>query len=153
MRCEFCSVRGKPNWAGAEHLFETVKWLAETRRARQFFIVDDRLEEDRHGTVAFFEMIAKKYGSGLDFTVQIRLEAAKDAELLTVMKNAGVRNVCIGYESCLDEELIAMRKGYLSSDMVRWTKIFHRFGFFVHGMFIFGYPLKGQSPLSAPKKE
>jgi len=143
MRCEFCSVRGKPNWAGPEHLFETVKWLAETRKARQFFIVDDRLEEDRYGTVDFFKRVAQKYGSGLDFTVQIRLAAAKDTELLTVMKKAGVRNVCIGYESCLDEELIVMRKGYLSSDMVKWTKIFHRFGFFVHGMFIFGYPLKG----------
>ena len=58
------------------------------------------------------------------------------------MKKAGVTIVCIGYESCLDEELKAMRKGYLSSDMVKWTKIFHNFGFFIHGMFIFGYPLK-----------
>jgi radical SAM superfamily enzyme YgiQ (UPF0313 family) len=59
------------------------------------------------------------------------------------MKKAGVTVVCIGYESCLDEELIGMRKGYLSSDMAKWTKIFHSYGFFVHGMFIFGYPLKG----------
>ena len=143
MRCEFCSVRGKPNWARAEHLFETVKWLVETRRANTFFIVDDRLEEDRKGTLNFFALVSKKYGRTLEFTVQIRLEAAKDTELLTAMKNAGARNVCIGYESCLDEELIGMRKGYLSSDMVKWTKIFHSFGFFIHGMFIFGYPLKG----------
>lgn len=143
MHCEFCSVRGKPNWAGAEHLFETVKWLVETRRADTFFIVDDRLEEDRCGTVDFFKRITQKYGSNLNFTAQIRLEAAKDTELLTAMKNAGVRAICIGYESPIDEELIAMRKGYLSSAMVKWTKIFHSYGFFVHGMFIFGYPLKG----------
>lgn len=142
MRCEFCSVRGKPNWAGAEHLFETVKWLVETRRARHFFIVDDRMEEDRCGSLGFFEKIAQKYGSILGFTVQIRLEAAKDVVLLTAMKNAGVRMVCVGYESPIDEELIAMRKGYLSSDMIKWTKIFHSYGFFVHGMLIFGYPLK-----------
>jgi radical SAM superfamily enzyme YgiQ (UPF0313 family) len=143
MRCEFCSVRGKPNWAGPEHLFETVKWLVETRGARQFFIVDDRLEEDRKGTLNFFALISKKYGRTLEFTVQIRLEAAKDTLLLDAMKKAGVTVVCIGYESCLDEELIGMRKGYLSSDMAKWTKIFHSYGFFVHGMFIFGYPLKG----------
>lgn len=140
--CEFCSVRGKPNWASAEHLFKTVKWLVETRGAREFFIVDDRLEEDRDGSLDFFALISKKYGCTLDFTVQIRLEAAKDVALLDAMKKAGVRVVCIGYESCVDEELRGMRKGYLSSDMVKWTKIFHSFGFFVHGMFIFGYPLK-----------
>lgn len=140
--CEFCSVRGKPNWASAEHLFKTVKWLVETRGAREFFIVDDRLEEDRDGCLDFFALISKKYGRALDFAVQTRLEAAKDTALLDAMKKAGVTIVCIGYESCLDEELKAMRKGYLSSDMVKWTKTFHNFGFFVHGMFIFGYPLK-----------
>jgi radical SAM superfamily enzyme YgiQ (UPF0313 family) len=58
------------------------------------------------------------------------------------MNKAGVTTVCIGYESCLNEELIGMKKGYLSSDMVKWTKVFHDFGFFIHGMFIFGYPLR-----------
>lgn len=141
-RCEFCSVRGKPNWAAGQHLFETVRWLVENKRARKFFVVDDRLEEDRDGTLDFFERVAQKYGRTLNFTVQIRLEAAKDTQLLAFMKKAGVKVVCIGYESCLDEELKTMRKGYLSSDMVEWTKVFHKFGFFVHGMFIFGYPLR-----------
>lgn len=140
--CEFCSVRGKPNWTNPKYLFETVKWLVETRRAKTFFIVDDRLEEDRAGTMEFFRMVAERYGRSLDFTVQVRLEAAKDAHLLAIMKKAGVIVVCIGYESPIDEELKIMRKGYLSSDMVKWTKVFHSFGFFVHGMFIFGYPLK-----------
>ena len=140
MNCEFCSINGKPNWASGEHLFQTVKYLVETRKARKFFVVDDRLEEDRDGSLIFFQLIAKKYGSSLDFTIQIRLKAAEDISLLETMKKAGVSRVCIGYESCLDEELKGMRKGYLSVDMVKWTKIFHSFGFFVHGMFIFGYP-------------
>ena len=46
MNCEFCIVKGKPRWASTQHLFDTVKWLVETRRARHFFIVDDRSEED-----------------------------------------------------------------------------------------------------------
>jgi radical SAM superfamily enzyme YgiQ (UPF0313 family) len=141
MNCEFCSVKGKPRWACAEYLFDTVTWLVETRRARQFFIVDDRLEEDIQGTIEFFRMIAEKYGSRLYFTVQIRLEAAGNTELLEIMKKAGVRIVCIGYESPIDEDLRAMRKGYLSSEMLEWTKILRRY-FWVHGMFIVGYPSK-----------
>ncbi|MBI4812487.1 cobalamin B12-binding domain-containing protein [Candidatus Falkowbacteria bacterium] len=140
MCCEFCSVKGEPRWADAKWLYETIKWLVETRGAREFFIVDDRVEEDKEGTVKFFKMIAEKYGSYLDFTIQARLGAAKDKEFLAIMKAAGVRRVCIGYESPIDEELKAMRKGINAARMVEFTKQWRESGFFVHAMFIFGYP-------------
>jgi radical SAM superfamily enzyme YgiQ (UPF0313 family) len=141
-KCEFCSVKGKPRWASGQFLFDQVKWLVETRKARSFFIVDDRLEEDRQGALCFFDKIAQAYGRSLDFTVQARLEAAEDQELLTTMKKAGVSVTCIGYESPIDEELQAMRKGYSSRDMLRWTNTYHRHGFLIHAMFIWGYPSK-----------
>ena len=141
MNCEFCSVKGKPRWADSQYLFNVVQWLVETRRARCFFIVDDRLEEDIDGTVEFFRMVSKKYGNRLNFTVQTRLETAENVELLEVMKEAGVRTVCIGCESPIDEDLKAMRKGYLSAHMLEWVRILRRY-FWVHGMFMVGYPLK-----------
>ena len=149
MNCEFCSVKGESRHASAEHFFNTVNWLVETRRAKHFFIVDDRLEEDIEGTVCFFRRISEKYARRLCFTVQVRLEIAKNIELLELMKKAGVRNVCVGYESPIDEDLKAMRKGYLSSDMINWTKILRGY-FWVHGMFIVGYPSKeGQAQHSS----
>ena len=143
MNCEFCSVKGGPRWADAKHLFETVRWLVETRGARNFFIVDDRLEEDLEGSLEFFKMIVKKYSNRLSFTVQMRLEAAKNTEFLEILRAAGVRTVCVGYESPIDEDLKTMRKGYLSSHMVEWTRILRHY-FWVHGIFIFGYPAKGK---------
>lgn len=141
MNCEFCSVKGRPRWADARHLFRTVNWLVETRGARAFFVVDDRSEEDPEGTLEFFRLVAAKYGNRLSFTVQIRLEAAKNKEFLETLKAAGVNIVCVGYESPIDEDLRAMRKGYLSSNMIEWTRILRHY-FWVHGMFIFGYPSK-----------
>lgn len=141
MNCEFCSVKGKARWASARHLFNTVNWLVETRNADSFFIVDDRLEENLDGTIEFFRLISEKYGNSLSFAVQIRLEAAKNLEFLEAMKKAGVWMVCVGYESPIDEDLFAMRKGYNSKNMVEWTKILRHY-FWVHGMFIFGYPHK-----------
>ncbi|PIR72672.1 MAG: hypothetical protein COU42_00375 [Candidatus Nealsonbacteria bacterium CG10_big_fil_rev_8_21_14_0_10_36_24] len=141
MNCEFCSVKGKPRWASANHLFNTVKWLVETRKARHFFIVDDRSEEDLDGTVEFFRLISEKYGNRLHFTVQTRLEIARNTELLEIMKKAGVRVACIGYESPIDEDLRGMHKGYSYSQMLEWTKILRRY-FWIHAMFIVGYPLK-----------
>ena len=142
MNCEFCSVKGKPRWAEPERLFETVNWLVDTRGADYFFIVDDRLEENISGTIRFFEMVAEKYGRDLGFTVQIRLESAKNQAFLEAMKKAGVKIVCVGFESPIDEDLKAMQKGYLSKNMVEWSRILRRYNFKVHGMFIFGYPHK-----------
>ncbi len=141
MNCEFCSVKGKPRWTAANYFFNLVKWLRETRKARNFFIVDDRSEEDLGGTIEFFKRISEKYGTRLNFTIQMRLEAAKNTELLEIMKKAGVRTVCVGYESPIDEDLKAMHKGYLFSHMLEWTKVLRRY-FWVHGMFMVGYPLK-----------
>lgn len=151
MGCEFCSVKGKPRYASADYLFNTVRWLVETRGARRFFIVDDRSEEDPKGTAEFFKKIADTYGNKLCFSVQIRLETAKNIPLLEIMKKGGVRYVCVGYESPIDEDLKAMNKRYLSSDMIGWTKILRRY-FWVHGMFIVGYPPK-EGQISIKPKE
>lgn len=152
MACEFCSVNGVPRWSCAHHLFETVNWLVQTRKARRFFIVDDRLEQDLPGTTEFFQLITKRYGNQLRFTVQVRLETAKNTAFLETMKKAGVRTVCVGYESPIDEDLRAMGKGYTSLHMAEWTKVLRRY-FWVHGMFIFGYPEKEKtSELSVQKR-
>lgn len=150
MNCEFCSVKGKPRWASPEYVFNVVKWLVDTRGAKHFFIVDDRLEENRGGIFSFFKMIGDEYGSRLGFTIQIRLETAKDIELLEVMSKASVRTVCVGFESPIAEDLKAMRKGLVPQKMVEWTLTLRKY-FWVHGMFIFGYPNKEPSTLSVPE--
>jgi radical SAM superfamily enzyme YgiQ (UPF0313 family) len=55
--------------------------------------------------------------------------------------------VCVGFESPIDEDLKAMDKGYTSNDMIKWSRVLRRY-FWVHGMFIFGYPHKQKSALS-----
>jgi radical SAM superfamily enzyme YgiQ (UPF0313 family) len=152
MSCEFCSVKGAACWFSPEKLFETVRYLVETRGAREIFLVDDRMEEDKNGTRRFLELIKNKYGRRLRFYAQTRLEAARDQEFLALMHDAGVRRVYIGFESPIDEDLRSMKKGYRSADMLEWTKIYHRFGFFIHAMFIFGYPGINVSSLTAKER-
>ncbi len=157
-RCEFCTVKTKPRWACADKALSDVFWLVQTRKAKNFFIVDDRLNEDAQGTRAFFESIiqAKKEGflpKKIAFTVQIRLEAAREPEFLKLMHRAGVKAVCIGYESPIAQELNSMKKGLRPQDMVNYTKIFKKIGFWIHAMFIFGYPAKeGQISLSVRER-
>jgi len=149
-RCEFCTVNNTPRWVEPEKTFDNIVWLVQSRKARHFFIVDDRLNEDAEGTKKLFGLLAQARESGklpkkLSFTIQIRLEAARETELLKLMHRAGVRTVCIGYESPIEQELKAMRKGIRPEDMVNFTKEFKKHGFWVHAMMIFGYPSQDNS--------
>jgi radical SAM superfamily enzyme YgiQ (UPF0313 family) len=145
MNCEFCAVKGRARPASPERLMAQISWLAESRGAREFFVVDDQFAQDRAETLRFCRMLADYQGrTGLSFflTVQVRLDCARDAELLAAMRGCGIRSLAIGIESPIEEELRAMGKRLKISEMVELARLYHRAGFLVHGMFIFGYPMR-----------
>jgi radical SAM superfamily enzyme YgiQ (UPF0313 family) len=153
MNCEFCTVKGKPRCASVDRLLGNISHLVETRNARQFFIVDDLFGQQRDETVRFCHLLAdyqRRIGRRLEATVQIRLDKAKDPELLTAMREAGIKYVAIGFESPIDEELKAMNKAINSREMLSLVRVFHQFGFLIHGMFIFGYPLADPGSFHMP---
>lgn len=144
MNCEFCSVKGKPRYAPKERLFEQIRILFETRGARRFFIVDDLFAQDRQETLRLCRLLhdyQKKINKRFIITVQIRLDKARDDELLHAMREAGIRYVAIGFESPIAEELKAMGKHLRPEEMLDLAHKFYKFGFLTHGMFIFGYPM------------
>jgi len=156
MNCEFCTVKGKPRCATPERLFEQISFLLETRDARHFFIVDDLFGQERAETLRFCRLVRdyqKQVGRALDLMVQIRLDKAKDTELLTAMREAGISTVAIGFESPVPEELQAMNKHLNAKEMLALTRIYHRAGFLIHGMFIFGYPMQETVELKTPVAE
>ncbi len=156
MQCEFCTVKGTPRAASAERLLENIRYLVETRDARRFFVVDDLFGQQREDTIRFCREL-KEYQEQISrqlvITVQIRLDKANDPELLSAMRQAGVKHVAIGFESPIDEELKTMNKHVSSEKMLSLVKVFHRFGFWVHGMFIFGYPIASDAGFTMPVDE
>lgn len=144
MNCEFCTVKGKPRASSVERVMAQIGSLLEKHNARHFFIVDDMFGHKRSETLRLCNMLAqyqKAVGIRLDITVQIRLDRAKDIEMLKAMRRAGINMVCIGFESPIAEELSSMDKRIKPEDMRAMTLLYHKAGFLVHGMFIFGYPL------------
>ena len=145
MSCEFCTVKGRARCATPERLMAQISYLAEGYRARTFFIVDDQFAQDRPETLRFCRLLRdyqERMGLRFFVTVQIRLNCARDEELLTSMRTCGIRCVAIGIESPIDEELRAMDKSLRSEDMVQLARTYRRHGFLLHGMFIFGYPMQ-----------
>jgi radical SAM superfamily enzyme YgiQ (UPF0313 family) len=69
------------------------------------------------------------------------------------MRRAAINMVAIGFESPIAEELKAMDKRIRPEDMIAMTQLYHKAGFLVHGMFIFGYPLPDGLRLSISPAE
>ena len=156
MDCEFCTVKGKPRYATPERLMAQITSLCETFGAKRFFIVDDLFGQDRLETLRLchllhdYQITIKKR---FELTVQIRLDKAKDKELLQAMRDAGINVVAIGFESPIPEELKAMDKHLKPEDMISLARLYYQAGFLIHGMFIFGYPLEKGAPIRIPSQE
>jgi radical SAM superfamily enzyme YgiQ (UPF0313 family) len=152
MNCEFCTVKGAPRCASPERLLEQIAALVETRNAKRFFVVDDMFGQERVETLRFCRLLSayqRRVGRTLDLSVQIRLDKARDTELLTAMRQAGINMLAVGYESPVPNELQAMNKNLRAEEMIALSRTFRRAGFLVHGMFIFGYPMRDGVTLEA----
>lgn len=156
MQCEFCTVKGKVRCPAPEYVVQQITSLVERQDARKFFIVDDLFGQNRAETLRLCEMVRtyqKTVKVRLSITVQIRLDKARDAELLQAMRGAGIDIVAIGFESPIPEELRAMNKKTDPAEMLELTQLFRDAGFLVHGMFIFGYPIPGATGFTMPAAE
>lgn len=145
MNCEFCTVKGRVRCPVPNYVLEQVTSLVERQNARHFFIVDDLFGQNRTATLELCRLLQQyqqNMGIKLWFTVQIRLDKSRDSELLREMRRTGIREVAIGFESPIPEELSAMNKKLKPEDMIAMARIFRKAGFYVHGMFIFGYPVQ-----------
>ncbi len=156
MHCEFCTVNSRPRYASIERFLSQFIELYEKYNARQFFVVDDLFGQKRSETIELcrrLEEYQKWAGTRFRITVQIRLDRAKDTELLDAMRGAGVNMLAIGLESPIREELEAMNKQLDPEEMIRQVRTYRRKGFRVHGMFIFGYPMPAGVDFRMPADE
>lgn len=156
MDCEFCTVKGRARYASPERLMEQITSLFETRGAKRFFIVDDLFGQDRLETLRLCRLLQdyqRRVKARFKITVQIRLDKAKDAELLRTMREAGINQVAIGFESPIGEELKAMDKRLKPEEMISLSRLYSKAGFLVHGMFIFGYPFAEGLNFRMPAKD
>jgi len=143
MNCEFCTVKGNVRCPPSDYPVAQIVSLHERFKATTFFIVDDLFGQKREETLDFCRKISEyqeRLRIKFHFTVQIRLDKAGDRELLAAMRRANIQVLAIGYESPIPEELKSMNKCLRPEDMIKNTELYHRAGFLIHGMFIFGYP-------------
>jgi len=138
--CDFCSVTGMFGSRLRKCSPEIIiKELGAYRNlSASFFFCDDNFTADRNHAREICRLIIE---SGLDivWSTQVRLEAARDRDLVELMYRAGCRKVCIGFESVNQKALAESGKYQPVDEMYSSAETFRRAGIEIHGMFIFGF--------------
>lgn len=142
--CEFCVVNkqyGKYKASSVEKALKQIIRYSDLGY-KDFFFTDDNFAQNPEKAIELCKMIReykRKFKKKISLTVQARSEVAENDELIEAMKFAGVGTLCIGYESPINEELERMNKGVTVEKLImRSRKLSNHF--YIHGMFIFGYP-------------
>ncbi|MCX5892060.1 MAG: radical SAM protein, partial [Deltaproteobacteria bacterium] len=137
--CSFCSVI---ILFGRQHRVNSVdRVMAEIHQnglqANHIFFCDDNFTANRARTKELCERIIKE-NLKIEWSAQVRAEAAKDPELLDLMAKSGCFAVFVGLESINPATLKAYNKSQTVEGIKEAVVNFHRHGINVHGMFVFG---------------
>jgi len=142
--CEFCVVNkqyGRFKASSIEKAFNQIVKYSDLGY-KKFFFTDDNFSQNVEETIELCKIIGehkREFKKKIELIVQVRSEAAENNKLIEAMRYAGVKMLAIGYESPIDEELKAMKKGVTMEKLVERSRKLSKY-FYLHGMFIFGYP-------------
>lgn len=143
-KCEFCIVRkqyGKFKASSVEKAFKQIVKHSDMGY-KDFFITDDNFAENAPEAIELCKRTGeykREFKKKIELVIQTRTEIADDDELIEAMIFAGVTGHAIGYETPINEELKAMNKGVTVEQMVERSRKLSKH-FYLHGMFMFGYP-------------
>jgi radical SAM superfamily enzyme YgiQ (UPF0313 family) len=137
--CSFCSVillfGRKYRTNSVDRVMEEIR--RNGLQGHHIFFCDDNFCADRKRTKELCERILAE-GLKIEWSAQVRVESAKDHELLDLMARSGCYVVFVGLESINPATLKAYNKSQTVEGIKECVVNFHRHGIKVHGMFVFG---------------
>ncbi|MBI5326843.1 MAG: radical SAM protein [Deltaproteobacteria bacterium] len=139
--CSFCSVTGmfghKYRFRSKEKVIEELQLHKDNDGGWGVFFYDDNFTADKKRTKELLRLMIEKNLTP-KWTAQVRVDVAKDPELLDLMKRSNCHTVYIGLESVNPETLKAYNKKQSVEDIETCIKTLHEYGIRIHGMFVFG---------------
>ncbi|MHA1612734.1 MAG: B12-binding domain-containing radical SAM protein, partial [Promethearchaeota archaeon] len=155
--CTFCSVTAmfgkKFRYRSVENIIEELK-LYDPKEHIIFFY-DDNFSADKKRTKLLLHAMIdhkKEFGGTFDWSTQVRVDIAKDAELLDLMREAGCQTLYIGIESLNPAALKEMHKSQSVADIKFGIKEIHKRNIHIHGMFILGFDSDTKESIKATVK-
>lgn len=138
--CSFCSVTGM---FGRQYRFRSrEKVLEELARHRDMggkfvFFYDDNFAANRQRTKELLQSMIERNLTP-PWTAQVRVEVARDPELMELMQRSNCHTLYLGFESVNPETLKAYNKRQTVEDIERCIERLHAHNIRIHGMFVFG---------------
>ena len=134
--CSFCSVT---KMFGRKYRFrsaENVMGELASLKANSFFFCDDNFTAHPKRTHKLLGLMLKK--KIRSWACQVRCDAARDNDLLSLMAKTGCKVVCVGFESINEKTLKAYDKKQTIDEIIHAIRSFHQRKIKVHGMFVLG---------------
>ncbi|PMP96426.1 MAG: radical SAM protein [Candidatus Aminicenantes bacterium] len=138
--CRFCSViqmfGRKYRFKSIEATVKELKLAASTSRATKFIVDDNFAADIKRSKEILRSVLAEKIK--MTWSTQVRVEVAKDRELLQLMADSGCHTLYIGFESINPATLQAYNKKQDLKDIINCIQTLKDYGLHIHGMFVFG---------------
>jgi radical SAM superfamily enzyme YgiQ (UPF0313 family) len=138
--CSFCSVT---SMFGRKYRFRSKERVMEELRTNKangskwVFFYDDNFIANKKRTKELLKTMIEE-GVTPNWTAQLRVEVAKDPELIDLMVKSGCHTVYIGFESVNPATLEAYNKSQSLEDIQHSINVLHKAGIRIHGMFVLG---------------
>jgi radical SAM superfamily enzyme YgiQ (UPF0313 family) len=114
---------------------------------KHVFFYDDNFAANKKRTKNLLKRIIKERNKThhiQNLSAQVRVEVARDPELLDLMKEAGFTTFYIGFESVNPRTLKLYNKEQTLEDIKDSIKEIHKRSIKIHGMFVFGSDADGK---------
>ncbi|MEQ8223043.1 MAG: radical SAM protein [Candidatus Eremiobacterota bacterium] len=137
--CCFCSVTDMFGRKFRHKSIERVLQEVERFNSKKYniFFYDDNIAADKKWLKQLLREFVKREMK-FSWCAQVRIDAAKDEELLDLMKATHCQTVFIGIESLNPDTLKAMNKNQTAEEIKQGVAAFTAKKIPVHGMFVFG---------------
>lgn len=136
--CTFCCVTEMFGRHYRHRSIESVLEELARYQGQKIFFCDDNFTADPKHTKELLRGIIDRGIKLKRWGAQVRVDAAKDDELLELMRRSGCGIVYIGFESVNPATLESYNKKQTVEDIEEAIKRFHHYKIRIHGMFVFG---------------
>lgn len=142
--CDFCSVTQMFGRKYRTNPLDRVINDCKKLDRKRVFIYDDNFTANVKRSHELMDRLISE-GIKMKWSAQVRVDVARDKNLVRKMSQAGCKRVYVGFESVNPKTLENFNKKQTVADIERSINIFHANNIRVHGMFIFGSDEDDQS--------
>ena len=140
-RCDFCYNSGREHHYVNRRIEDVLADIRATGQ-RHILFIDDNFAGNRAWTREFLERIRPMR---LCWNAAVSIDAAKDAELMDLMRDSGCRSLFIGFESISPASIGSVHKRQNRTvEYEEAVRAIHSRGIMINGSFVFG--LDGDTP-------